>query len=92
VSLAGACNGMKTSVADAEQQIALFGEDQPAAWRWNRETESSCSSALTFARPRDGKAQACSPAWVKLPASAPREKTFSRVPIHVFTSVKSAAP
>src|SRR5271167_829678 len=49
----------------------------PRAWRWNRDTVSSCSSALTWRETADCDSPSCSPAWVKLPASAAAWKTFS---------------
>src|SRR5271169_2952115 len=49
----------------------------PRAWRWNSETVSSCSNALTWRETADCDNPSCSPAWVKLPASAAAWKTFS---------------
>src|SRR6516165_3238498 len=49
----------------------------PRAWRWNSETPSSCSSAETCRDTADCDNPNCSPAWVKLPASAAAWKTFS---------------
>src|SRR5271154_2142648 len=49
----------------------------PRAWRWNSDTVSSCSSALTWRDTADCDRPSCSPAWVKLPASAAAWKTFS---------------
>src|SRR6516165_10298082 len=49
----------------------------PRAWRWNRDTVSSCSNALTWRETADCDSPSCSPAWVKLPASAAAWKTFS---------------
>src|SRR5262245_50166130 len=49
----------------------------PRAWRWNSDTPSSCSSAETCRDTADCDSPSCSPAWVKLPASAAAWKTFS---------------
>src|SRR6516165_12046916 len=49
----------------------------PRAWRWNSETPSSCSSAETCRDTADCDNPNCSPAWVKLPASAAAWKTLS---------------
>ena len=49
----------------------------PRAWRWNSETPSSCSSADTCRDTADCERPRCSPAWVKLPASAAAWKTLS---------------
>src|SRR5262249_25441982 len=49
----------------------------PRAWRWNSDTPSSCSSADTCRETADCDRPSCSPAWVKLPASAAAWKTFS---------------
>src|SRR6266436_6624716 len=49
----------------------------PRPCRWNSGTFSSCSSALTWRETADYERPSCSPAWVKLPASAAAWKTFS---------------
>src|SRR5712691_2847170 len=49
----------------------------PRAWRWNSDTPSSCSSAETCRDTADCESPSCSPAWVKLPASAAAWKTLS---------------
>src|SRR5262245_12313328 len=49
----------------------------PRAWRWNSDTPSSCSSAETCRDTADCDSPSCSPAWVKLPASAAAWKTLS---------------
>src|SRR5262245_14454991 len=49
----------------------------PRAWRWNSDTPSSCSSADTCRDTADCDNPSCSPAWVKLPASAAAWKTLS---------------
>src|SRR5215467_5632677 len=49
----------------------------PRAWRWNSDTPSSCSSADTCRDTADCDRPSCSPAWVKLPASAAAWKTLS---------------
>src|SRR5260370_1311102 len=49
----------------------------PRAWRWNSDTPSSCSSADTCRDTADCDRPSCSPAWVKLPASAAEWKTLS---------------
>src|ERR1700687_2665702 len=50
---------------------------RPRAWRWNSETASSCSNALTWRETADCDRPSCAPAWVKLPASAAAWKTLS---------------
>ena len=58
----------------AEQQVALLGEDEAAGVAVkNSDTDNSCSNALTWrenGRLGQSKPPACSPACVKLPASA----------------------
>src|SRR5262249_29092385 len=49
----------------------------PRAWRWKSETPSSDSSAETCRETADCDSPSCSPAWVKLPASAAAWKTLS---------------
>src|SRR4030095_16520165 len=50
---------------------------RPRAWRWNSETPSSCSRADTCRDTADCESPSCSPACVKLPASAAAWKTLS---------------
>src|SRR4029453_3734226 len=49
----------------------------PRAWRWNSETPSSGSRADTCRDTADCERPSCSPACVKLPASAAAWKTLS---------------
>src|SRR5205085_11403621 len=50
---------------------------RPRAWRWKSETPSSDSSAETWRETADCDSPSCSPACVKLPASAAAWKTLS---------------
>ena len=71
VSLVRAASSfMKTSCAVRNSSSPCSVRISPRAWRWNSETDSSCSSALTCRDTADCDRPSCSPAWVKLPASA----------------------
>src|SRR6202521_683012 len=72
-----ACNCMNTSCAVRNNRSPCSVKMRPRAWRWNSDTESSCSSALTCRDTADCESPSCSPAWVKLPASAAAWKTLS---------------
>src|SRR3954468_21386579 len=78
VSLARADSSfMNTSCAVRKRRSPCSVRISPRAWRWNSETLSSVSSALTWRDTADCDRPRCSPAWVKLPASAAAWKTFS---------------
>src|SRR5947199_3070079 len=78
VSLArAACSCMNTSCAVRNKRSPCSVRIRPRAWRWNSETASSCSSALTWRETADCDRPSCSPACVKLPASAAAWNTFS---------------
>src|SRR5215472_8349558 len=72
-----ACNCMNTSCAVRNSRSPCSVRIRPRAWRWNSDTASSCSSAETWRDTADCDSPSCSPAWVKLPASAAAWKTFS---------------
>src|SRR5215510_2717752 len=78
VSLARAASSfMNTSCAVECSSSPCSVRMSPRAWRWNSETPSSCSSADTCRDTADCERPSCSPACVKLPASAAAWKTFS---------------
>src|SRR6266702_9007825 len=78
VSLARAASSfMNTSCAVRCSSSPCSVRMSPRAWRWNSETPSSDSSADTCRDTADCERPSCSPAWVKLPASAAAWKTFS---------------
>src|ERR1700754_13154 len=78
VSLARAAwSCMNTSCAVRNSRSPCSVRIRPRAWRWNSETASSCSSALTWRETADCDRPSCSPACVKLPASAAAWNTFS---------------
>src|SRR5436309_154464 len=68
----------ETSVSQL-RSCRYTGTVQPPsrAWRWNSDTDSSCSSALTCRDTADCDRPSCSPACVKLPASAAAWNTFN---------------
>src|SRR5262252_4062421 len=78
VSLARAASSfMNTSCAVRWSSSPCSVRMSPRAWRWNSDTPSSCSSAETCRDTADCDSPSCSPAWVKLPASAAAWKTLS---------------
>src|SRR5262245_47950598 len=78
VSLARAASSfMNTSWAVLCRSSPCSVRISPRAWRWKSETPSSCSSAETCRETADCDSPSCSPACVKLPASAAAWKTFS---------------
>src|SRR6185369_14029749 len=78
VSLARAASSfMNTSCAVWCSSSPCSVRMSPRAWRWNNDTPSSCSSADTCRETADCDRPSCSPAWVKLPASAAAWNTFS---------------
>src|SRR5262249_30827369 len=78
VSLARAASSfMNTSWAVWWRSSPCSVRMSPRAWRWNSDTPSSCSSADTCRDTADCDRPSCSPAWVKLPASAAAWKTLS---------------
>src|SRR6516165_6880826 len=78
VSFARAASSfMKTSCAVWWSSSPCSVRMSPRACRWNSDTPSSCSSAETCRDTADCDSPSCSPAWVKLPASAAAWKTLS---------------
>src|SRR3954454_14507850 len=78
VSLARAASSfMNTSCAVARRTSPCSVRMRPRACRWNNETPSSDSSAETCRDTADCDRPSCSPAWLKLPASAAAWKTLS---------------
>src|SRR6266545_4510854 len=78
VSLARAASSfMNTSCAVRCSSSPCSVRMSPRAWRWNSETPSSCSRADTCRDTADCESPSCSPACVKLPASAAAWKTLS---------------
>src|SRR4051812_10161756 len=78
VSLARADSSfMNTSCAVRKRRSPCSVRISPRAWRWNSDTDSSCSSALTCRDTADCDRPSCSPACVKLPASAAAWNTFN---------------